>query len=89
MSVYRDSLNGGIYDECSLPPETDTWKISSMAEHPAVNRRVVGSSHTSSANKAPVGYARDCAVRIATDAAISARNQPARDGVLRAQGILI
>jgi len=41
-----------------------------------------------SANKAPVGYACDCAVRIATDAAIPARNQPSRDGVLRAQGIL-
>jgi len=44
---------------------------------------------TASANKAPVGYACDCAVRIAPDAAIPARNQPARDGVLRAQGILI
>jgi hypothetical protein len=38
--------------------------------------------------QAPVGYARDCAVRIATDAAIPARNQPSRDGVFRAQGIL-
>lgn len=28
-------------------------------------------------------------MRIATDAAIPARSQPARDGVLRAQGILI